>query len=270
LRSTRRPFEYAFATKVGSIGYLAGIMQMPRPVYVISHRANGREAIERAVSAGANGVECDVRAHVVDHDGSFPWSTQLAEWLEAACDAARRYEHFCFVYFDIKQPDEISNLIPTLRAGLRGQLGCLFSIADFDDRQCFADSLSALRDGEGVAIDECSDVGAYEEWLQSRAVRVPSWYSYGSPARKEKQSSNEIMPAIRRAVSRREAGAAFQKVCVWTLASKPLMQTYLEAGIDAMLVEYESLTDALDLVASSARARLATREDRPFRSERAG
>jgi len=60
------------------------------PRYIIAHRCNSVRDIAKALENGANGLECDVRYHqrskswYVDHDGVFPWSTKLDDWLQEA------------------------------------------------------------------------------------------------------------------------------------------------------------------------------------------
>jgi len=60
------------------------------PKYIVSHKCNSVGMMTKSLENGANGIECDVRfdkksqAWYVDHDGAFPWSTKLLDWLEEA------------------------------------------------------------------------------------------------------------------------------------------------------------------------------------------
>jgi hypothetical protein len=236
---------------------------MLRPLYTIAHRVNEVQAIARVVASGVNAVECDVRSHVVDHDGTFPWSTRLLDWLDEASRVAARYEHFSFVYFDVKEPRALPALVPQIRSALHGRLSYLFSIADFDDRSWLDGVLPDLQMREGVAIDALADVDAYCGWLQAHAPPVPSWYSFGTPARKQSHSLEKVMPSIQSAISRPRAQRPFSKVCVWSLSTEPLLHAYLHAGVDALMVERDAITDLLTLAKTAGR-RLARRSDDPF------
>lgn len=77
---------------------LAEFPAMPRPVgrpvYLIAHRCNAPKEIERALKAGANAIECDVRfkgkdGWVVQHD-PLAGATSLNDWLIAAGNAKAR------------------------------------------------------------------------------------------------------------------------------------------------------------------------------------
>jgi hypothetical protein len=235
-----------------------------RPIYVIAHRNNGLRTLEEAIASGANGIECDVRDDVVDHDGAFPWSTSLTEWLETASDMATRYEHFGLIYFDVKQPRSLAALVANARSKLPSALSCVFSIADFEDRACLDVIIGDLREREGIAIDDMPDVATYAKWLESHFKRVPSWYSYGVPSHKERHSLESVMPSIRSALLCRNTSAPFAKACVWSLTDRTLMQTYLDAGVDALVVERGAVPDMLAVVNSTPGVRLATRADDPF------
>ena len=236
---------------------------MPRPVYIISHRTNGLDEIEDALATGANGIECDVRRHVVDHDGDFPWSTSLVHWLTTATAAIARYNRLALVYFDIKDPHAIQAIANTIRAELDGAVSCLFSTSAFADRVSFDDIADDLHAREGIAIDEDPNPDEVATWLRD-GDPVRSWYSFGVPSRDEGQSLQAVMPAIQRSIALRDAGGPFTKVCVWTLSSEPVMRAYLALGVDALLVERNAVAKALEFVEQTPGCRLATREDGAF------
>jgi glycerophosphoryl diester phosphodiesterase len=235
-----------------------------RPIYVIAHRTNALRSLEEAIAAGANAVECDVRHDVIDHDGAFPWSTSLTEWLETASDLASRYEHFGLIYFDVKEPRSLPALVANARSKLPSTLSCVFSIADFEDRACFDSIIGNLGEREGIVIDAMPDVTTYAKWLESHVKEIPSWYSYGVPSRKERHSLESVMPSIRSALLYRNQRQSFAKVCVWTLTEQTLMQTYLNTGVEALVVERPAVPDMLALVSTAPDVRLATRADDAF------
>jgi hypothetical protein len=237
---------------------------MSRPIYAISHRTNTLHAIEEAIAAGANGIECDVRDDVVDHDGSFPWSTSLREWLEAASAAATRYDHFSFVYFDVKEPQSLPSLVATTRMSLDPSLWRLFSIAELDDRACLEPIIAGLGDREGIAIDGTPDLDAYVRWLNTHVSSVPSWYSYGLPSWRQRRSLDAVMPPIQQALSYPTEVRPFAKVCVWSLEDRTLMDAYLDLGVDGILVEREAVPDVVTAISRRPGLRLATRADQAF------
>lgn len=234
-----------------------------RSVYLVAHRANDPEDIAAAISRGANAVECDCRRNVVDHDGSFPWSTNLSRWLAAAASAALRHPNFSLIYVDVKDVESIQTIADKFRNIIPSDLNILYNIADFSDRENLRNIAGSLLPNEGLCIDEHDNPSEVNEFFSN--IRVSrGWYGNGVFVAGPPWELPVIESSIRRGIGIRNSGGSIKKVAVWTLARPESMRRFIDIGVDAILVNPDSLRTLADIVASNDTVRPAARTDSAF------
>ena len=234
-----------------------------RPFYLVAHRINDPDGIGDAVRAGANAIECDVRENVVDHDGSFPWSTKLTRWLDAAAVAARDLPSLALLYFDVKEPSALSVIVDKVRSKIPEQFNVLYSIARFDDRHRFSSIVTSLRSHEGIAIDQHDDPDAVANYFASIGAQR-CWYGNGIFVAGPPWTLPGIEQSIRRAVSIRDSTNRLAKVVVWTLEKGDSMSNFIGIGVDAILVARHAIPTLSSALQASSSARIARRDDPAF------
>lgn len=244
-----------------------------RPVYLIAHRCNDPEDIEKALSQGANAIECDLRWDAannywkVDHDILADWSTKLSDWLDAAKKAADKHgDKFALIVFDIKTPEQLPNLLNTAREALPDDLNLLFSTASYEDRGCFDPILNSLRKNEGVAIDEHNNPQEVKEHFTSKGV-TNFWYGNGITGLGLPLLGPNVWPSAKKAAKMRDHDQAIKKVYVWTVATDESIGEYLSiARVDGVMVNTPKLQEAKKILNAAWDARLAERADNAFQA----
>jgi glycerophosphoryl diester phosphodiesterase len=255
-----------------------------RPIYVIAHRCNDPEDIGRAVSQGANAIECDLQYDAttgqifVNHD--YAIGTNIFEWLNHAKRIAHLYgDKFALIIFDTKfaagrDPAisgpvlrRVRDLVREVLTSGPNPINVLYSISDYDKRAALAPIMNDLRPNEGVAIDE-NDEPAEVEAHFSRLGVANVWYGDGIFTAGVK----DVYPYVEKGARLRDANKKIKKVYVWTLASKTSIRKFIkEAKADGVMVNAPGTTgpshgleEALEVVGEWAGARLARRSDPAF------
>jgi hypothetical protein len=239
---------------------------MARPVWIVAHACNEPDEVDSALADGANAVECDVRCDDgrwhVDH-GVDDGALALEAWLATA---AIDDPSLALVVFDIKTAEaDVVALRARVRAQMPGDLPCIYSVAGWDDRQALARLAVDLGPREGLAIDEHDDPDAVAAFFAQLDVDR-AWYGMGIDVKLPEPPN--VRPAIDRAVAIVDAGASIAKVLVWTLARRGSIDSYLDAGVDAVMVErfagWDGFRAATELIRERPALRTAVREDDPF------
>jgi glycerophosphoryl diester phosphodiesterase len=255
-----------------------------RPIYVIAHRCNDTEDIGRAISQGANAVECDLqydeatRQIFVNHD--FAAGTSLFEWLNHAKLIADGYgDLFALIIFDVKfaadrDPTVSGIILREVRDAVRAVLtveptpiNVLFSISSYNMREALTQVMTDLLPNEGIAIDESDEPSAVEAFFSKHNV-ANCWYGNGIFTLGPK----DVYPYLKKGAALRDANGVLKKVYVWTLANKASILKFVEGGgVDGVMVNVPGvigplygLENALTVVRSSSGARMAKRRDPAF------
>lgn len=254
----------------GAGASMLAAVEITRPLWIISHRANDERDVAAAVAGGANGIEFDV---VSEGDGSFrvrhPGSIDfhiptLPTYLSTVF---REREALAIAYVDYKGPDfshaARTRLIDTLHtAGIANSgIHVLISTARLENRVLFED----FHGDEWIAaqFDESNAPEDVAATFDSVGIKR-GWYGDGitnllpEPPR--------VRSNIQRAIRLRDSGSSpLRGVVVWTLDAKESMRDYLRLGVDAILTNRP--TDAVAVASESefvARVRLASRADQPW------
>ncbi len=251
---------------------------MIRPFYIIAHRCNDLDEIDEALQAGANTIECDVRYGrcgwippflgidydwYVDHDGIYPWSTKLSDWLDRAKQCADHYgQQFALIYFDIKTPMRLGKLRSRARSKLPADLNLLFSTADWDDRSAFDEIIGDLRYNEGVAIDEDNHPMRIQRYFADKKLVSNFWYGNGTVVWGH---GPNVKPSVKKACRLRDSQRKIKKVCVWTLAKLTSILEYICcAHVDGVMINQSTIKDTVDMVGALEIVRRANRVDPAF------
>ncbi len=234
---------------------------MDRPVYVCAHRVNGLGEIDRALTAGANAIECDVREGVVDHDGTFPWSTPLDAWLERL--GSQMGQQIALVYFDIKAPTWSPRLIEQARAALPSACRRLYVVASVEAFLEAAPLLPDLGPTEAFAVDGEGDVKQVAAAFEAASIRR-WWFSYGLPRRDEQLQERLVLPALEAATSIRSQSGGPIGIAVWTLSRIDLFRRYLQLGVDTLVTDLSKVDSFVNTVAIEDGFRMADQNDVQF------
>ncbi|MBS0639509.1 MAG: hypothetical protein JSS43_06530 [Proteobacteria bacterium] len=255
--------------------------QTPRPVYIIAHRCNTPGDVSHAARQGANGVECDLLEHggeiFVNHD--IAAGPTLASWLaSASASATEAGDKFALIIFDLKlaagKRGAAARTVQRVRDAARYHFGraapvnTVFSVASFDDREALDAILPDLEPTEGVAIDQCDDPQAVNDYFVGRGVRN-FWYGDGIFV----LGTKDVSPYLVRATTIRDRMQGIKKTYVWTLAEYASIRDYFTScGVDAVFVNVNlphapptihGIQEA-NRVLAEFNLRLALRSDDPF------
>jgi glycerophosphoryl diester phosphodiesterase len=265
-----------------------------RPFYLIAHQCNDISDIGGALAAGANGIELDVHWESVGGEAASWWVyhddvtspsyTRLSGWLdEAKKQADAQGQQFALIYYDIKTPDtdQLSTLRDLTRSKLPIDLNVLYSTAqipgtiDLNSSSSpapdhFKDLAPGQRFNEGMAIDSQNDCVAVAKYFTGLGV-MNYWYGDGISSLTP-GFLTAVESSVQSGVSARDKFNEIKKVYVWTLADSDSIKSYLDMGVDAILVEANPLGSftATNIVATVKQVdgrsdvRMATRSDFAF------
>ena len=256
-----------------------------RPLYIIGHRCNDTEDIGLVITKGCNALECDIqydedrKEFFVNHDSAA--GNTLREWLNNARLVKNLYPNqFSLIIFDCKfarfnninRSEAFFFLQKQVRDYLnkgRNPVNVIFSMASYDDRECFEKIMNSLKRNEGIAIDQCDEPENVERFFTVNKINN-CWYADGILSIGPK----DVFPYIKRGCELRDESGQIKKVYVWTLAAEKSIRKYIEdAEVDGVIVNVagtifpfsdNGLDDALDVINESNNCRLAVRRDNPF------
>jgi len=264
------PIEDSAVASVGASPTCGGdcpVGQRARPFYLIAHRRNDLSSVEKALRAGANAIEFDVRfdrrndRFCVNHDTvMFCDRDELRTYLRGLRRLADRHRHLALVVVDFKGPGDATSRLARLLSLVRAQLSdagivTVVSVARWADRGWLRGA-GPLKPGETLAIDEDDHPRRVAKFLRGLGVRRPA-YGNGACVVCPIPPERSFDDALRL----REAGQ-LSFVYVWTLAKPSSMKRFIAKGVDGIMVNDVSVLR--ELVCDSCSVRLATRADNPF------
>lgn len=214
-----------------------------RPLYVIAHRINSPAWIDEALKSGANGLEIDLRYKAstkewfVDHDVILPTSVKLADWLEAAVKAEKKYgKQWAVLFLDIKTAEAQDELRKLIRAKLPANLPLVFGCADYAKRDTLLPVFKngSRLDGFSIDISDGDPTPQQVNDFYSKNSIATGWYGTGLFVG---GVGSKIDSSLIDAVKRRDQKKEFKKVYTWTVEKESTMDYYFrELKVDGMLV----------------------------------
>jgi hypothetical protein len=241
-------FITTFVVPISVFVLPSNAQEQKRPVYIVAHRCNvGSEAANAVQKQGVNAIEADfiygrpnIGAPVdwyVAHDNVLPTSPRLSDWLkEVSQEASRSGSPLALLHVDIKTPDaplddlfdQIRKQLPTVN--LIFDIGLVKSgvhLAKIKDR--------ILNDSRAVAAmgfdDSPTDVNAF--FKREGYPLHKYWYEIGLAAAFVWSAEEEGW--AKEAIKLRNEGLG-PKVVIWTFEKESTVKDWLNAGVDAILV----------------------------------
>jgi hypothetical protein len=254
------------------------------PFWVIAHRTNDLNDVQRAMKAGANGLECDVRwdndHFVVRHDvgilGPFDRPFDFIKWLKGVRGLARMNPRLSLVIFDYKEPEKgrVDLMLRQIRAHLTSEkdavpISVIISVAKWNDRRALEPIFKDLAPHEGVAIDEDAPPQRTSAYFYERFRELGARnrnHAYGTGVFIGGPEGN-VRKWVMNGVALKGLERRIKFVYVWTLNRPLSVAQYLWIGVDGVFVNDPQIAlHVLNRPSFRARYRLAGREDRVFQS----
>jgi PLAT/LH2 domain len=219
-----------------------------RPVYIVAHRCNtGSQATNAVKNQGVNAIEADfmygrpdigaAKDWYLAHDNVLPTSVRLKDWLkDVSQEASRVASPLTLLHVDIKTPDapledlfdQIKTELPTVN--LIFDIGLVKNgtyLARIKDRILNYDRAVAAMgfDDSPTAVNDFFKKEGYplnKYWYEIGLAAAFGW-------------SAEEQNWARDAIKSRDAGLG-PKVVIWTFEKESTVKEWLDAGVDAILV----------------------------------
>lgn len=177
---------------------------------------------------------------VVDHDGSFAWSTDWADWLKAANALPQALiDRWALLIFDIKQPNPF---IPqTLRDAIRNsnlsKVPCVFSVGNLAEaRATFdADFINSLNDLETIDVSFKANPFEFTQWA-SQFNLDRGWYADGINKVGIGGSQKKIDANLAAAINLRDSNGGIGGVYSWTYEKSAHIKEKILMGCDGLVV----------------------------------
>lgn len=248
---------------------------LQRPFYLISHRCNTLQEVQKALENGANAVECDF---IDRNDRNKPWiahdkgetGTSLEEYLKGLKVFLDEYPQFALLIFDCKTNK--SNLASQLLEQTRTHLtkdtdfNIIISVGLLSNTDFFRSIHSKLKEREGLAIDAELSPLKVSKYFQELNLNGEN-YCYANGYWKEdykrisKVRCNMIDSVFNKAFYR------FKFVYVWTINDETSMRDYLRIGVDGIFVDVGNESDLKNILREKEFEKsicLAGRDVNPF------
>jgi glycerophosphoryl diester phosphodiesterase len=257
--------------------------QTLKPVYIIAHRINDTDDIEKALDQGANALELDVRwgrvflfskrQWYVDHDGVYFWSNTLNNWFKGyqrlQRDKPDLFEKLALVIFDIKTPEQLIRLRNEVRQVLPKK-NVIYSVNSYEDRDKLIILKNDLKNNEGLAIDYKADPIDVRNFFVEKGVHN-FWYGDGVCA--GCYEPPRVSRNIIKAVDQRNKEHGIKGVYAWTYAACDSIYHYIqERDVDGIMVNIadnaetlgNGLIHAIKIITADSTRRLANQLDDAF------
>jgi hypothetical protein len=264
-----------------------------RPFYIIGHNPNTIDEVKKYLKAGANAIEPDVIVYKHDenqlcfsHSKGDKDAPSLVDFLKGLHQVAKDNPKLALVYFDIKPEAQKPDFVWSLREAVRTHLNTdgvklfvTYTIAEIpdDDEDPFARIANDLHDNEALMIDEENDPEEVKSYFQRYPTLTNRCFGNGISFDFSGNEVYNIRGSIKKAVTMRES---FCFIAVWTVNDKNDQKTYIDYGVDGILVDREfalwndrgffknsGIRNLHTLVEQGhSGIRLATREDQAFGS----
>lgn len=262
------------------------------PFWVIAHRMGDLNDVQRALKAGANALECDVRwdndHFVVRHDkdlplGPFDRPFDFIKWLKGVRRLALTNPSLSLIIFDYKEPENgrVDLMLHQIRTYLTSNkdttpLNILISTAKFKYSGALEPIFKDLAPHEGVAIDEEHSIEPqqiaqyFDKRFRDLRVRNRNQaYANGiSMPFPENLGRMDVRKRVMDAIALKSLEGKIKFVYVWNLNRSFSVAQYLSTGVDGVFVNDPKVAlDALNQARFRDRYRLARREDRVFQPQ---
>jgi PLAT/LH2 domain len=214
------------------------------PVYIVAHRCNSKD-LTVVGGHGVNAIEADFRygggarttGWYIAHDDVLPTSPTLNEWLDSvAAEVRRPGSPLALLYVDIKTPEgPLDEMFDAIQRKLP-ELYTVYDIGKLKEGKHLAKIKDRiLKDSKAVAAmgfdDSPSDVN---QFFKDNGYPIHKyWYEIGLAAAFQWSSKEEGW--AREAIRARFAGTG-PKVAIWTFEKESSVQSWLNEGVDAILV----------------------------------
>lgn len=244
---------------------MANQTQSFRNFYLIAHRCNTIETIEKAFKQKVNGIECDLWADEekkwwISHDGSE--KTDLLEWLAHIEKAERKFQReLTVIVFDIKTPNSIREVRNVINEKLPASLHRVYSTAKIDKAYIFEEIVPLLNKNEVIAIDEEDEPGEVAAFFKKIGA-TQCWYGNGITL---VPINSQFHESMQKAAPIRDSTGPFSKIYTWSVVRKEAIRKYIEEDkVDAVLVGLNTnlnrpVSSALKIISSNSNIRLADR-----------
>lgn len=229
-----------------------------RPFYLIAHKVNQPEDIEKVLYTGANACEIDVRFDTesrmwyVNYD--YAGGITVTKWFLKARESV-----LPLVVVDVKTPCpgwQLTLLLDQIRMS-KFQHAILLSVATQVD--CLLSVEHKLHANEGLATDYLK---ISPELMAKLPENANLWYGNGIISMLPKPG---LYNSIRDAVYLRNNGKKIKKVYAWTFDSAYSFSEYLGMDLDGIMVEQDFVSEARSLVEKSPFYRMAEVKDDAFK-----
>lgn len=236
-----------------------------RHFYLIGHKCNSIEKINKAFKQQVNGIECDLWADDekkwwISHWGV--WKTDLIEWLTYIKKAEKKFKRqMSVIIFDIKTPEPFAGVRETINKLLPPDLSRIYSTATISRAHIFKDIVSLLTPVEGIAIDEEDDPKKVEAFFNSIGARQ-SWYGNGITLI---PINEQFHTSMQEAAPIRDSTGPFSKIYTWSVHRKEALRKYIEEDkVDGVIVGLNGIltspvTNALSIIKANNEIQLANR-----------
>lgn len=253
-----------------------------RPVWLLKHRCNSNVGLEKsdvevALEGGCNGVEVDIRYRksddslVLSHDRLFLNKRETVEDF-LSLDIMKD-ERMNLIVFDIKEPEQISNLIDVVHdfeiENNFYKINYVYSVAKLKDAVAYFPAIaSKLENNEGVCVDFHPNAYEVEALYQSAGIKN-CWYGdgifFGSEAFGIKDGCCD-------AVSIRDAetgDSSIKKVENWTVQfAQDFYERLVYWKVDCLLLDSPLASKVTTLMNGARNIRIANRNDSPFENKK--
>jgi len=260
-----------------------------RPFYIIGHNPNTVQEAAAFLHPGggyaANALEPDIIFNAAEGEYYLFHPPLLVNWnIPSAADeeSISLYEYLngleqmighvnlALIVFDIKEAHDtgfdINHFMQFVYGNFSSKPHCshvaiLATVADYAD----INVMSAFNNQYGtfgVGIDEHGDPGEVQSAFKEADV-ANFTYAHGSSLSITKAMKN----SVKKAGKMQSAGNSFKLVYAWTVNSEKNMKTYLDMGVDGMIVDLAavaSLSALLSDLEYRDRYRLAEPGYNPF------
>jgi hypothetical protein len=240
--------------------HAANEQKIKRPFYLIAHRVNDKNWIEKVLKDGTNSIEIDVtysnsdQKWYVNHD--LPFGNTLAEFLLEL----KNFTHKCFLLMiDIKTAKSLKSLILLIRKFKLNNMGILYCLS-IDDEKFIHDITWDTKENEGICIYDSNNVA----YLESKMQGISNfWYANGITSFLPKFGfEKSICESID---YRNKNNSNIKKVCTWTFGHSHSFFNHINLfDIDAAIVEKNIIESCSLHIEKSPIYRLADSSDNPF------
>jgi hypothetical protein len=223
-----------------------------QPVYIIAHRCNDPNDGPQTVAAeGVNAIEADFSwgsrwpgitddEWAVDHEGVYPHSTYLSNWLtDVSAEVHTPGTTLSLIIFDIKDPEgDLLLLYKEARNALGPDINLIFSIGSYGGREEFKKIRDVINADQraGVALDQKTSPSAAADFFKNAPINK-YWFGDGIAAGALEPDRVQFYTFAAMGIRDSEADcSAFHGVYTWTYEEEDRVKFYLDHGVNGIFV----------------------------------